>query len=134
MRLFGIPHQFRSTVDPRMSNLSTSIGRKFMENIVIEEPVITIIPGKPQYLPGAKKDAKNPMAAALLTGASDNFSTIRGYLGKSTQDEIRYYDFARSYTEYMKYVNILCRACAVFLEINETSWHDENIGIVVLSA
>lgn len=120
MRLFGIPYQFRKQVDPRMSTVNSSIGRKFLQNIVVEAPKITIIPGKPKYMPGASKDAKNTTTSALLSGAASGFSSVRQFLGKSTQDEIRYYDFSRAYTEYMTYVNILCRACAVYLEIDET--------------
>lgn len=119
MRLFGIPYQFRPEVDPRVKSVSTKVGRKFIQNILVESPKITIIPGRPKYLPGTSKDAKNTTTAALLQNASSNFRSLKSYIGKASQDEVRYYDFARSYTEYMKYVNILCRACATFLDIND---------------
>ena len=33
MRLFGVPYQFPSAVDPRVSGISNQVGRRFMENI-----------------------------------------------------------------------------------------------------
>ena len=57
MRLFGLPYQFRKEIDVRVSNLSDTVGRKFIQNIVTEAPVVTIVPGKPLYLAGsANKD------------------------------------------------------------------------------
>ena len=120
MRLFGLPYQFTDAVDPRLSNVSSSIGNKFLQNFIIEGPVCTFIPGEPDYLPSENTtDRKVSTTAALLEGAADGFSSIRSFIGNSTTDNFRLYDFKRTYTEYMKYVNILCRAGATFLELNQ---------------
>jgi hypothetical protein len=122
MRLFGLPYQFNESVDPRVDTLSPTIGRKFAENIVLDAPVISIIPGRPKFLAGESKEKRQTMAQNLLSGASGSFDSIKSsinlILGKDTTD-FKYYDFERSYIEYMKYVNILCRTCASFLEIDE---------------
>lgn len=120
MRLFGLPYQFNDSVDPRVKEFSPTIGRKFAENIILDAPVISIIPGKPKYLGGDAKK-KDTTTQLLLANASDNFAPFKQYIkDKAAKDgEFRYYDFERSYTEYMKYVNILCRSCASFLEIDE---------------
>ena len=120
MRLFGMPYQFTGAVDPRIPEISTTVGRKFIQNIVTEGPVCTIIPGVPAYLPN-KKD-KVSTTNALLKGAANGFSDIKNILGNNDLDKMRLYDFKRSYTEYMKYVNILCRAGATFLELDDTSF------------
>lgn len=114
MRLFGLPYQFLPEVDPRIPTVSTTVGRKFAENIILDAPVISIIPGKPKYLPSAKN--KQTTTKALISAASDNLGPLKQL---SSEEFIRYYDFERSYTEYIKYVNILCRTCASFLEITE---------------
>ena len=119
MRLFGLPYQFNDSVDPRMPTFSDSVGRKFAENIILDAPVISIIPGKPKYLAGAE-DTHKSITNALVLAASDNLEPIKEKIRNDTKREFRYYDFERAYTEYMKYVNILCRSCAAFLEINET--------------
>ena len=118
MRLFGIPYQFNESVDPRIPTLSTSVGRKFAENIILDAPVITIMPGKPKYLPGAKD--KKTVTHALIDAASDMMNPLKAVLEDAQNDDaLKYYDFESSYREYIQYVNILCRTCASFLEINE---------------
>lgn len=119
MRLFGIPYQFREQVDPRVSTVSTQIGKKYCENIILEAPVISIIPGKPKYLPGGKD--KNITSQAIINGASGSFDSLKELLKNkkaSKSESLRYYDFQRDYTDYMRYVNILCRTLAAFLEID----------------
>lgn len=119
MRLFGLPYQFLPEVDPRFDPVSKTVGRKFAENIILDAPVVSIIPGKPKYL-AADKD-KRTTTQALLSAASDDFSVLKAVInGKNTSGDVfKYYDFERAYTEYMTYVNILCRTCATFLEIDE---------------
>lgn len=116
MRLFGLPYQFRKEIDIRVDKVSSTVGRKFIENIILEAPVVTIIPGKAKYLPGTKN--KEGWTHAFMSAASGNFGEIRQLLG-DTDAEVRYYDFQQTYTEYIKYVNILCRTAATFLELTE---------------
>lgn len=118
MRLFGIPYQFRPAIDVRQDNISKKIGRKFIENIVNEAPVVTIIPGKPKYLPGVKN--KTGWTHAFMQAASGNFAELQQLTADEDGTNVRYYDFQQSYTEYMKYVNIFCRTAATFLELNQT--------------
>ncbi len=121
MRLFGLPYQFMPEVDPRVPTISNTIGHKFAENIIMDAPVITIIPGRPKYLANAKAKDKQSTAQALLDASTDLMSPLKTIMKDKNGDgdSFRYYDFERSYTEYMKYVNILCRTCASFLEIDE---------------
>lgn len=67
MRLFGIPYQFTSAVDPRIKGVSSMVGNKYMENIITEAPICTFIPGEPKYLPSENNvDSKVNTTAALL--------------------------------------------------------------------
>ena len=120
MRLFGLPYQFLPSVDPRVPDISEVLGRKFAENIILDAPVITMIPGKPKYLP-AEKD-KQTTTNAIIMGASGDFSALKQKINDTVSegDTFRFYDFSKDYAEYVKYVNILCRTCAGFLEIKET--------------
>lgn len=129
MNLFGMPHQFTKAVDPRIvkddkgEGVSDIIGTKFMENIVLEAPVATIIPGKPKYLPNASVNEKMSATAALFDAASGDFNALnllRKENNSNALDELRLYDFEPDYATYMEYVNILCRAGAAFLELDET--------------
>lgn len=120
MNLFGIPYQFPAAVDPRVSDISSIIGKKYTENIMLEAPVCTIIPGEPTYLPGKSKSKKITSASALIEANSGNFSALNQYLSDNDASKMRLYDFKNNYTEYMKYVNVLCRTGAVFLDLNDT--------------
>ena len=116
MRLFGLPYQFRKEIDVRVSNLSDKVGRKFIENIVMEAPVITVIPGRPKYLAGAAN--KEGWTHAFVEAANNKFAELQN-LEQNDDSTVRYYDFQNTYTEYMSYVNIMCRTAATFLELTE---------------
>lgn len=121
IRLFGVPYQFTDAVDPRWDNISSTVGKKFMENILLEAPILTIVPGEPRYLP-ATKDAKQAIAY-FWNESSSGFDITRKALEDKgildVDEKFRYYDFQPAYTDYMTYVNILCRTCATFLELGE---------------
>ena len=119
MRLFGLPYQFTDSVDPRVSKISKNIGKKFFQNIMLEAPVCTIIPGEPSYLPGASDYTKASVASAIL-GGSDEFANFSDAMKITDENDLRLYDFKNNYTEYMKYVNILCRSGAIFLELDQS--------------
>lgn len=121
MRLFGMPYQFTDSVDPRIKSVSATVGKKYMDNILLEAPIVSIIPGKPKYLPGKGTDGKISTTQALLQSASDGFSTLSDYINKSKNNSgnTRLYDFTRDYASYMSYVNILCRTGATFLGLTE---------------
>jgi len=136
MKLFGIPHQFTQYCDYRTYDMPLEkgetkkepheyVGRKFVENIMLEAPVVTIVPGGPTYLPGAKN--KRGLSTALIQAANGNVSALTDNLSDSDlndNDKIRYFDFKQDYFGYMKYVNIMCAMCANLLELgeNEVKW------------
>lgn len=119
MKLFGLPYQFPSAVDPRVSTISSSIGKKYTENILLEAPVCTIIPGDPVYLPGKTSEQKISTSQALIEGHQGNFSALTQVFKDNSADNLRLYDFKNNYNDYIKYVNVLCRAGAVYLELDE---------------
>lgn len=132
MHLFGMPYQFNKYVDPRYDYISSSVGYKFSENIISTAPVITIIPGNPKYLPGESGSQKLSTTFSLLEAAQTQSSSsiaalqeaVTQQTGDNASNAFRYYDFQRAYVEYMQYVNVLCRTCAVFLGIDEYKDYD----------
>ena len=119
-RLFGLPYQFLPEVDPRIDTISKTLGRKFAENIIMDAPVITIIPGRPKYLPGTK-DKLTTTQSMILAAKNNDLDPLKIIINDKTKsnEAFRYYDFEARYMEYIKYVNILCRTAAAMLEINE---------------
>lgn len=134
MRLFGLPHQFTHFCDYRAYCTSEHagsefkyVGRKFIENIMLEAPVVTIVPGKPLYLPAAKD--KRGTTHALLAASNGNLSALvadsRIQQDNNIHEKLRYYDFQNDYFTYMKYVNIMCRVAAGFLDLDTTKFGDD---------
>ena len=137
MRLFGVPHQFTQYTDYRLfqadvdnnTSMHKKIGRKFMENIMMEAPILTVIPGKPTYLPAAKD--KRSITAQLLSSTNEGVSSV---LSSSIAQEakvpekLRYYDFQSDYIRYMQYVNILCATAASFLDLNNPIYDIDDSG------
>lgn len=118
MRLFGLPYQFRPEVDFRVPQISKVVGRKFINSIIQSAAIITIIPGRPKYLPNAKN--KEGISHALVEAANESFGDLQHLLSNTKDKPVKYYDFESAYAEYMNYVNILCRTAATFLELKET--------------
>lgn len=116
--LFGMPYQFTNKVDHREPTVSKRIGKKYTETILLDAPICTIIPGEPRYMPNESKNTRAGMATALFS-ENEGFEEVSELLKDKKGDEVKLYDFKNNYTEYMKYVNVLCRAGAVLLGIND---------------
>jgi hypothetical protein len=124
MQLFGLPYQFLSSADHRTAGVSNKVGRKFIDNIIMDSATVTIIPGEPRYLPGVKD--KTGWTNALLAASSGSFSEIKTALKNTSVDEIRLYEFQSAYTKYFMYANNLCRAAAGFLELSSGTGYQIN--------
>ena len=124
MQLFGLPFQFLDTCDQRVPGDSSNIGRKYIENILTDAPILTIIPGKPKYLPGAKD--KVSVTNAFMDAANGNFSSIKDLMKNATEEDLKLYDFQPGFVDYFQYVNILCRSCAGFLDIGSGTGYKIN--------
>lgn len=124
MRLFGIPHQFTQYCDYRTYSVAQKpkyqlIGRTFLENIMLEAPVVSILPGKPVYLPAKKGAQKEGTTTALISAANEALDpALRVNDDDKVSDKVRYYDFQQDYTNYMRYVNIMCQVAAAFLDLD----------------
>lgn len=118
-RLFGIPHQFTGSTDFR-ANSSFDIGRKFMETIVAEAPIMTVLPGAPSYLPDLSSTEKEQLDGFFKSFALDNpidTSQLSDILSKNK--EVRYFGFTAKYYEYMRFVNLLCSVTAVMIGLKD---------------
>ena len=72
MRVFGLPYQFPAQVDPRFSDLTSTVGRSYLNNIRLQAPILTIIPGNPYYLPGEDKGVRVSMGQQIIDNADTN--------------------------------------------------------------
>lgn len=124
MRVFGLPYQFPAEVDPRFSDVSSNVGRSYLNNIRLQAPILTMIPGNPYYLPGEDKSMRVSMGEQIVNGSNDDFKWLKTAATNSDDlakgDTVRYYDFTPAFQDYIQYVNIMLRTIAGFLELEET--------------
>lgn len=118
-RLFGCPFQFTSQTDFRVDK-NLDLGRKYLENIVAESPIVYFLPGKPSYLPDLNKKEKESLTTFFMNTMKDNDGDKKTILQKIlNEEEVRYFDFVSDYAEYMRYANLLCRVCSVYIGIGD---------------
>ena len=122
MRLFGMPYQFIDSVDRHNNNYG--VGYRYTKNIIRDAPIISILPGKPKYLPGA--DDKNVIIEALKNAGESDGSDILNAINANTNpsNTFKYYDFQRDYPTYINYVNSLCRTGALMLGLDNVKLDD----------
>ena len=123
-RTFGIPHQFIESADPRIGRKS-KLGRCFAEKILLEQPIIAIQPGKPQFLPSVPTEGQSDFFNAVINSAQDenilkDFFNDPNLRFNSQEDMVMYYRHKECYNEMMAKVNVLCRILAMFLGIQDT--------------
>lgn len=116
MQLFGLPYQFAPHVDQRSPEVSKEIGRKYVDNIILDSSIVTIIPGEPRYLPAVHDKAG--YTNALLAATNGNFSELKN-IKDFKDDQIKLYDFQSAFLKYYQYVNVLCRVAAGYLELGD---------------
>jgi hypothetical protein len=114
--IFGMPHQFLPTTDFRFNQNNPVFGFGFFNNIYMEKPIVTLMPGKMLFLPSYSKDNKKLFGSL----AADNSEASRNALKELISEEAgtRYYDFTSDYTAYMNYVNLMCRVAAIYLGLD----------------
>jgi hypothetical protein len=116
-RLFGSPHQFNPLADFRIGTEEYGLGRKYTEANITEAPIVYFLPGKPSYLPDSSADERSAVSSYLLGNKNDdNGSILDQFIGNK---DFRYFSFLTDYAGYMRYVNILCRFCAIYMGLGD---------------
>ena len=121
-RILGMPHQFLSTADMRIDE-NKNFGYCFAKDIYMEKPILTLMPGKPNYLPDYSAADKKIFGSLASEFNNENSKSVLEQL-ISDHGETRYYDFKSDYTRYITYVNLMCRVAAIFLGIGNEKGPD----------
>lgn len=122
--VIGMPYQWMDTVDNRISGLG-GFGRKFHEKILSKMPLLVLTPGIPDFMAGYNDKSRKSVLNTLLGAVSGQ--SINELLN-STENEMRYYTLQFEAEDYFRYVNSMCTALAVFLNINNSKYNGEPIG------
>lgn len=133
--VFGIPYQYLPTTDCRVgNNYATSLeqtGYEFAEKIVSRMPLLYITPGNTSFMGGTTENYRTALLGSLGDRAPGAASAEDALTETSLETMLgeyngKLYTIMPAYTEYFKYVNPLCRAGAIFLDIGEMSFDSED--------
>lgn len=138
-KLFGLPHQFLSTSDYRLDNKNegtgltridkaSGMGRKFLQEIISEAPLVTILPGKADFLPDYAESDRTTFSLLAVAAENSGDSAAKNALSDLVSDnaESRYFEFKSDYTSYMNYVNLLCRVTAIMMGLGDKTMPGTN--------
>ena len=119
-RIFGTPFQFLESADMRPSD--GPLGLEFTTNIMSETPILSVLPGVPKYLKDLSATEKQQITQLFIDKIDASTQAIEDMVNEKLSNddlETKFFEFDSAATEYMSYVDVLCRMCAVFLGIGE---------------
>lgn len=119
-RIFGTPFQFLESADMRPDD--GPLGLEFTTNIMSETPILSVLPGVPKYLKDLSATEKKQITELFIEKIDASTQAIEDLVSERLKDEdleTKFFEFDSAATEYMSYVDVLCRMCAVFLGIGE---------------
>ena len=129
--IFGLPYQFLPTTDCRVSdNYSDNlevVGYEFADKIISRLNFLYITPGNTSFMGGSSNNART----ALLGSLSTKIENVQSGAGDLTETSLetmlseyngKLYTIMPAYKEYFSYVNPLCRAGAIFLNIGSSTF------------
>lgn len=132
--IFGTPYQFLPTTDCRVSaNYTDDIeiaGYEFAEKILSRMPLLYITPGNTSFMGGSTENARGMLIGQIGSKVGSAASGDDALVETSLETMLseyngKLYTIMPAYTEYFSYVNPLCRAGAVFLDIAASSLDDD---------
>lgn len=135
-QIFAMPYQYLPIADMRTSpivegdtNVSYNvndinlIGIKYREKILTRMPMLILMPGVVNFMPNYSAEDKNTMLEELFKEESDDFGGLDKFSKEINKSKTRssYYTFYPAWAQYFKYINTMCRAAAVFMDVGDVT-------------
>ena len=122
----GAPPKYNSNIDVRYMEVAnnmddvSSCGRVINKTILSNPSILSICPGKARMFPNLMGTERDSVVEAML-GASNGNQRLYDKIMADDQGRFsgRLYKFEADTAEYAKYLNTLCRSCAVLLGIGD---------------
>lgn len=120
-RAFGSPSRFTSAVDPTYGFSLDTPGRVVEQTWLTDSSILSLCPGKVDYLPGFHKSEKSLFWSKIKGDLQNYNSTMfkRARRDKKMDLNGQLYAFRSAYGDYMNVVNPMCRTAANMMGIGE---------------
>lgn len=116
--IFGMPYQFMSSADPRVTNKVDSIGRKYAKEIVSNMPLLLMTAGKPVFMGKYSDKDKKTILEKFVKSAAGYESQINNTI-LNNENFGKYYSLEYAYNDYFQYVNPMCRIAARIMNLQD---------------
>ena len=120
-RIYGTPFQFLSTTDMRPDD-NSPLGIAFTTNIMCETPILSMLPGIPDYLAEMDAEGKKKLTTELVERINKAWPEMKdseGGLLAAGDHDMKFFEFETRCADYMLYVNTLCRMAAMFMGVGD---------------
>lgn len=117
----GTPPRYNMDIDIQyLDDLAPGAGRVTIKSLLTNPAILSICPGKVKMFPNLFGVEKDTAFASMINAAQGNAELLK----KVQADEPgkfsgRLYKFEADTEEYAKYLNALCRGCAILLGIGD---------------
>ena len=120
--IFGMPYQYSKEVDIRITgDREEDFGRMYFSKIISVMPVMFITPGEPFFISDNKY--MNDRRREVLQLYDDNSDlTVDDVVNGKTS--LPFYTFKSTFKEYVKYVNPMIQALALFMGMQDEEYYD----------
>ena len=117
---FGTPPKFNMDIDIQYVS-DVGIGRVLSQTYYANPTILSICPGKVKMFPHLfNKNERDSLFNAIYEAAGTGDASVLQKLNSDKNSDIlngSLYEFSQDTEDYAKRVNLLCRACAVLLDI-----------------
>lgn len=119
----GCPPMYGQYTDLQyIDDIAPGVGRVFATTMLSNPTILSLCPGKVDYLPGFSNKTKDSVAEYIANqakGASDNLSSK---ITKENKLNGKLFEFKAAYAEYCKVLNLLCRMTAILMGIGDLNY------------
>ena len=122
--IFGMPYQFSKEVDARITgDREEDFGIMYFSKIISVMPVMFITPGEPQFIHNDLTKKQKAERDSMINLYEDNSDlTVDDIVDGKTS--LPFYTFKSTFLEYVKYVNPMVRALALFMGMQHEEYYD----------
>lgn len=125
-RAFGSPSRFPSRIDPNYGSSTDAPGRIIEQTWLTDSSILSLCPGKVDYLPGFHKSEKSLFWSKVKGDLKGYGSAVWKNARRDKKMDLngQLYAFKSAYKDYINIVNPMCRTAANMMGIGNLSAAD----------